>query len=244
MNYRIKESFISYFSNELSQPLSGRQIITISAECAIKHGIEVPYNSVPHMKAKRDFLYANLSKLNEGLEISTMIEVLKTFINTLPELSEIRKNVSMQLIKNYGSYITSESDEIAHTIEETRHWLSFYPDALTLYESAVEKYNTGVYQRNTLDDLRLSLETLVRNILSTSKTLENSIPLVGDYLKVSDVTVYFRNMITSLITYYTNFQNDKVKHHNDPIEKVELDYVLSFTGLIMQLLIKVGKDDE
>lgn len=100
--------------------------------------------------------------------------------------------------------------------------LSSHPDALKLYNSALQKYKSGKYERNLLDDLRLSLEYLVKDILKNSKSLEKQNDL-GKYLKVKGVPPALRNTFTTLVTYYTKYQNDHVKHnHNVNIEDIEL----------------------
>ena len=73
-----------------------------------------------------------------------------------------------------------EPAEINETlIEETRHWLDGYPEALSLYDGALEKYEHGVFHRNLLDDLRLALEKLPRSIFSNEKSPENQIKNIG-----------------------------------------------------------------
>lgn len=46
------------------------------------------------------------------------------------------------------------------------------------------------------------------------------------------------NMITVLIRYYTDFQNNHVKH-NDAVNDSEIEYVIELTSVIMKFLIKV-----
>ncbi len=86
-------------------------------------------------------------------------------------------------------------------IEETRHWLENYPDALSLYSAALEKYRQGAYSRNLLDDLRLSLESLLRGLFDNSKSLENQKNTVGTLIKDSGGSPQLCNMFMTLLGY-------------------------------------------
>jgi capsid protein len=88
------------------------------------------------------------------------------------------ERLKAQLVTRYADLagIAGEINEVL--IKETRHWLEEYSNALVPYNQALQKYDQGVFQRNILDDLRLSLEILVREILGNEKSLENQLGLV------------------------------------------------------------------
>lgn len=66
--------------------------------------------------------------------------------------------------------------------------LKNYPEVAKLYHKAIDQLNENRYERNLLDDLRLSIEILLRNILSNSKSLENQFESHGD---VKNERVFF-----------------------------------------------------
>ena len=68
-------------------------------------------------------------------------------------------------------------------IEETRHWLESYPDSLKLFQEALTKFENNLFTRNILDDLRLSLELLLKAVLTNDKSMENQIDGLGRHLK-------------------------------------------------------------
>jgi hypothetical protein len=51
-------------------------------------------------------------------------------------------------------------------IEQTRHWLQGFPEALKLFNEALEKQRHGVFRRNLLDDLRLAMEKLLQGLFA------------------------------------------------------------------------------
>ena len=46
-------------------------------------------------------------------------------------------------------------------------------------------------------------------------------------------------MVTQVIKYYTDFQNNHVKH-NDAINDKEIEYIIELTSVVMKYLIRVS----
>lgn len=95
-----------------------------------------------------------------------------------------------------------------------------------------------MFERNVLDDLRLSLELLLREVLSNDKSLDNQNPLLGQYLKDRGGSTEFRNMFRTLISYYSNYQNEHVKH-NDAVIEDEVEFVIEITSSFMKHLVRM-----
>jgi hypothetical protein len=111
-----------------------------------------------------------------------------------------------KILSRYGSLIpTMESKQISQQlISKTQHWLEDYPEPLELYAEAIQKYEQGVYLRNLLDDLRLSLELLLKEILENRKSLEKQTAPLGQHMKSAGGSKELNNMFLTLISYYTN----------------------------------------
>ena len=88
-------------------------------------------------------------------------------------------------------------------IEDTRYWLDGCPAALTLYNDAIGKFRANVFQRNLLDDLRLSLELLLRHVFQNQRSLENQLSALGTFLSVRGGSREFTNMFSKLVEYYS-----------------------------------------
>jgi len=133
-----------------------------------------------------------------------------------------------------------------------------YPDSAELYQAALNKLNENKNERNILDDLRLSLEILLKKLLCNDKSLENQINDIGLYVlkkllcndkslenQINDIGLYVkdkgvslevRNMFTTLLVYYTKYQNNYVKH-NDLVKRDEIDLIVNLTGAFISFLI-------
>ena len=100
----------------------------------------------------------------------------------------------------------------------------------------MEKIEKEQYERNALDDMRLSLELLVHSLLNNSKSLENNVSVLEEALKEIGASTEFRNMFNKILDYYTKFQNNHVKH-NETVNKREVEFVVELTSVMMKYLI-------
>ena len=125
-------------------------------------------------------------------------------------------------------------------IAETRHWLGDYPDVRKLFDEALLKHDHGVFKRNTLDDLRLSLEILTRQLFGNHKTLENQISQVGQFVKEKGGSQQLANMFEKLVDYYTKYQNTYVKH-DDAVITAEIEFIFELTASFMKHLLRLNE---
>lgn len=148
------------------------------------------------------------------------------------------KEIHQLLMEQYG-YLFDNVLSKNELIQKTKHWLSTYPVSLKQYDSALSKYDSGIFERNTLDDMRLSFELLVKSLLKNNKSLENQKNEIGSMLKSAGISNELRNMVQQVIKYYTDFQNNHVKH-NDMVNENEIEYIIELTSVVMKFLIKIG----
>lgn len=121
-------------------------------------------------------------------------------------------------------------------VKETLVGLSKYQDSAKLFQSALDKLNENRFERNLLDDLRLSLETLLKTLLNNKKSLEKQYSDLGIYLKEKNTSKECNNMFLKLIDYYSKYQNTYVKHH-DKVNSEEVDLLINLTSSYMIYLM-------
>jgi Zn-dependent M32 family carboxypeptidase len=78
--------------------------------------------------------------------------------------------------------------------------LATFPDVLEIYNAALQKYEAGIFTRNLLDDLRLALEKLLQEVLDNSKSLENQLATLGEFIKERGASREFANMFRHFST--------------------------------------------
>lgn len=220
---------------DTDEGLSGSQIIRYSLDYAYKYDVSLNHPTYPFAKSvanKRTALYENLLCFTEDQQLH--------IIKELCELPKFESNNKIVELKNNIIRRTSNAPYLnlnTTTIDTTLLWLDGFPDVLKPYQDALSKYKAGIYQRNILDDMRLSLEILVKKLLNNGKSLENNKNEIGQRLKQQNAPTELREMVTTLITHYTNYQNNHVKH-NDNVKENEIEFVIEFTSSMMKFLIK------
>jgi hypothetical protein len=219
--------------------IAGSKIVKISRQYALQFDKNIPYGTNPFRKMikKSLALKGNLLVFSDAEKY----EILKFLCNLEQfEKDERIAKLKIQLISRYGE-LDTEFDSIDETlIEETKHWLKCYPDALKLYKVALSKFAGGIFERNLLDDLRLSLETMLKSIFSNSKSLENQLSLIGSLIKSKGGSSELVNMFQKLVEYYAKYQNQYVKHNDNVIEE-EIEFIIEITSAFMKHLIRLSR---
>lgn len=235
---KLDDAFLSYACDILADTnsgLSGMKIVEYCNSFAIDYNRKTPHGSYPFdAPNKRTALKENLRVFDAPEQFKIISELCN-----LPSMSDSGKvkDLKIKLFSRYGNLATEKISQ-TELVQKTKHWLSGHPQSLTQYESALSKYEGGIFERNTLDDMRLSFELLVKDLLNNGKSLENQIPGIGEMLKNAGASVELRNMVQQVIKYYTDFQNNHVKH-NDAVNSNEIEYIIELTSVVMKFLVKI-----
>ena len=94
------------------------------------------------------------------------------------------------------------------------------------------------FQRNLLDDLRLSLELLLKSIIGNNKSLENQLGDIGTFIQSKNGSKELNNMFVKLIDYYSKYNNTYVKHDDAVIEN-EIEIIFEMTSSFMKFLARL-----
>ncbi|MGA3816811.1 hypothetical protein ACI2VP_25310 [Ralstonia nicotianae] len=241
---RIPPNFIQYAADILGDTnvgLSGANIVRETAAYAVKYDVNIPHPTYPFEAGnKRTALYANLMAFSPQQQYQIIKKLCDHKSFPLKSNSK-RKELKIRLVSGYSHLdprdLPSEVNETL--IEETKHWLDDYPEALSLYSQALEKYGHGAFQRNLLDDLRLSLEKLLRAIFNNSKPIEKQISSIGEHIKHSGGSPELSNMFLKLLDYYAKYHNSYVKHDDAVIEE-EIEFIFEITSSFMKHLVRLS----
>lgn len=137
----------------------------------------------PQVPNKRTALYRNLIAFNEKQQVEILSDLcnLPKF-NTNDNVKELQIKLKLKYPDSTSGYKLDHKE-----IKETKECLARYKTSLKLYEEALEKYKKGIYQRNVLDDMRLALESLIKEILNYYSTYQNSYVKHNDSVKLSEM---------------------------------------------------------
>ena len=240
----LDDVFLTYACGILADTnsgLTGSKIVEYCSGYALDFGRTIPqsnYPFYPRTTNKRTALKQNLNEFSASEQFH--------IIKELCELDEFRNSEATADLKKklYIRYGNLSADKLSETelIQKTKHWLANHPASLKQYESALDKYESGIFERNTLDDIRLSFELLVRDLLGNDKTLENQLSGISGILDKAGTSVELKNMVHKIVDYYTKFQNNHVKH-DDAVNSNEIEYVIELTSVVMKFLIKASGEE-
>ncbi len=249
MTKDLSPAFVSYASEILADTnlgLTGPQIVKLTAKYSVEWSIAIPHAAYPFGQSvpnKRTALYDNLIAFSEQQRYKVIRE-LREHPALLEKNPQAVEKLKLMLIARYGHLAdeTLGSELNAVLMKRTQHWLGPFPGALTPYDQAVQKHANGVFLRNLLDDLRLSLELLLKALFNNEKSLENQIPLIGDFIKQRGGSPELVNMFVKLVDYYTKYQNSYVKHDDAVIEE-EVEFIFELTSSFMKHLVRLSYKD-
>ncbi len=236
-------SFIDYASDILGDTVDGistMEIISICNRFAAEYNVNIPHTKIykgfnQTFANKRTALKENLQRFNEEQAFTIIKHICE-----LKKYSESKefKEVKMKLYTNFPQYVDVVNDnELNEEILESRALLENYPKAKKEYDDACSLFATGLYERNLIDNLRLTLELLCKQLLNNEKSLENNIASVCSYLKDKNCSKEFVNMFQKLLDYYVKYNNDNIKH-NENINNNEITFVFGLTNLFIKILVK------
>ncbi len=133
-----------------------------------------------------------------------------------------------------------DNDVIGYTLAG----LEKFPLAGKPFEKALKIYLSGEQEqyRNLLDELRVSLEQLLREIFNNRKSLENQRDQLLPWLKNKNLHTQVVNLYEKLLRAYEIYQNDAVKH-NEAFSVHEVEFMIYLTGNFMRLILKLHRQD-
>jgi len=243
-NEKLPATFVGYAADVLGDTtngLSGSNIVKLMREYAFEYGISAPHSSYPFDASnKRSALSDNLMAFDGPQQYRIILELCDHRSLLSLDLAAIKK-LKFQLVQRHSEAFGALGASAVETsyIEETRHWLKAYPGSLKLFEQAAVKLKHRQLDRNLLDDLRLSLELLLKDALDNSKSLENQLAEVGNLVKTSGGSKEFSNMFGKLLEYYSKYQNEHVKH-SDSVVPSEIEFMFEITSAFMRNFVRMA----
>ncbi len=166
------------------------------------------------------------------------------FINKLKGMFEMSPGIGMELNSSVNPAIILPSGVKFldnDLINKNLDWLQEYPEISKVFETALQIYLSKDEKkyRNLLDNLRFSLEQLLKIILKNNKSLENQKDVLLNWLKGKNVNQQIINMFIQLLFGpYCIYQNDAVKHKSSYSED-DIEFMIYITATFMRLILKL-----
>lgn len=238
MKKPISNVFLTYASDILADTNTGLTSTEIGKYFSAKsldYNVDIPFHKPPFTDVpnKRTAFLENLKCFNAEQQF----EIINETIERLQHLDGV-KDLRNKFYSQYPEYIPNGQNILTtELVKETQHWLSAYEKPFELYNSALDKLNKNLYQRNLVDDLRLSLELLLKEILNNNKPLEKQIGDVGQFQQAKGISPETTNMFNTLLDYYGKYQNKYAKH-DDNVNAKEIEFIIDLTSTFMKFITK------
>lgn len=177
--------------------------------------------------------------------ISKLYPKLKEVLDISPELGIQASNSNNKIIL-YPSGVKILDEKI---INKDFQWLVDYPEVQELFEKSLTDYlkytGANAEARSILDNLRASLEKLLKIVFDNDKPIEKNAKEIKQWLISKNV---HPNIVNSVGVYthldnYIYFMND-VKHINTNVNytKNEIEHMIYQTGIFIRLIIETEKN--
>lgn len=128
-------------------------------------------------------------------------------------------------------------------VNEVLDWLEDYPEVYKHFNLSLKQYMKKEYSRNILDNLRFSLEQLLKSLFNNQKSLEKQKDNILRFLNNKNINQEIINVYNTIISQYTKYQNENVKH-NEKLYEGEIEFMIYLTGNIMRFLLTISKEEE
>lgn len=235
------QNLITMASGTLNEVYSGTEIATLFAEYGAEFNSSVPFISTPfpNFTSKATAIQNNLQSFTEEQQFKIIKELCESVLAQNPANKDVAKILKL-LLKNYGSVYSNDKID-RNIINETNTWLTASSRAKEEFEKAIQSYDNSIYNRYTLDSIRL-VEFFMQDILKNSKSLENQ-PIEGELLPLlrkKGIPKEIINLVRLIIKGLISYQNENVKH-SQTFTDLEVEFVIEQTSILMKLFAKIEK---
>lgn len=236
------QNLITMASGTLNEVYSGTEIATLFAEYGAEFNSSVPFISTPfpNFTSKATAIQNNLQSFTEEQQFKIIKELCESVLAQNPANKDVAKILKL-LLKNYGSVYSNDKID-RNIINETNTWLTASSRAKEEFEKAIQSYDNSIYNRYTLDSIRLAFEFFMQDILKNSKSLENQ-PIEGELLPLlrkKGIPKEIINLVRLIIKGLISYQNENFKH-SQTFTDLEVEFVIEQTSILMKLFAKIEK---
>ncbi|MGE9848430.1 DUF4145 domain-containing protein [Lactobacillus amylovorus] len=206
------------------------EIIDLTRAFAQSVGKEVPIDTIDFDLTKKDILRQNLDCLSDDEKFDFMSQIQKlSYVKCRPELEEEITN-----LLSYQDRITGSKD----SRNSISGLLAAYPPKIRKqWTKACIFFDKDDY-RNALDNVRLAVELLVKELTKSDASLENQQKNLGNFLKAKGIGKQVRNYLHNILNIYEKIQNNEVKHDvPESLSREEVTFIMNQSYVLIKFLV-------
>ena len=233
MKNRIPLVLLNDVEDQISQHFSANELIDLTYEFAKSYNKSIPIDEPNYGSFnKKELLSTNLNVLsdNEKIEFLSQIKSLsrRCAVDFLrDEFDLLVKDASNGVIKARNSFSTLLE---TYSIDLKNQWQRTY------------RFYDHLDYRNALDNMRLTIELLIKRITGSEASLENQKSALGKFIEDKDISKEVRNLFFKMLDMYEKIQNHEAKHNlPQNLNSKEIKFLMNQSTVIIKFLIDCDK---
>jgi hypothetical protein len=185
-------------------------------------------------------LFELYTRLEKEAEKEFLCGAVETCLRYSPDIGiSLHKGQETVTLYPKGAELLDEG-----IINKTLSWLETHPEVLKHFDVALKLYmeNDDAKQRSLRNELRFSMEQLLREILQNNKPIEKQNDDLKSWLKAKDAHPQVVNLYRQLLfNGYNTYQND-VKHAGTYKEQ-DTEFMIYLTATFMRQLLELERTE-
>lgn len=233
MKNRIPLVLLNDVEDQISQHFSANELIDLTYEFAKSYNKSIPIDEPNYGSFnKKELLSTNLNVLsdNEKMEFLSQIK----YHSRLCEDDFLRDEIDL-LVKDASNGVIKARNSVSTLLE------TYSIDLKNQWQRTYRFYDHLDY-RNALDNMRLTIELLIKRITGSEASLENQKSALGKFFEDKDISKEVRNLFFKMLDMYEKIQNHEAKHNlPQNLNSKEIKFLMNQSTVIIKFLIDCDK---
>lgn len=234
MKNRIPLVLLNDVEDQISQHFSANELIDLTyqfAQSFNKHiPIEVPDYAL--FNNKKELLSKNLDALSDEQKVDFLSQI--KYHSRLYEDDFLRDEIDL-LVKDASDGVIKARNSVSTLLE------TYSIDLKNQWQRTYRFYDHLDY-RNALDNMRLTIELLIKRITGSEASLENQKSALGKFFEDKDISKEVRNLFFKMLDMYEKIQNHEAKHNlPQNLNSKEIKFLMNQSTVIIKFLIDCDK---
>ena len=181
---------------------------------------------------KKELLSTNLNVLSDNEKIEFLSQI--KYHSRLCEDDFLRDEIDL-LVKDASNGVIKARNSVSTLLE------TYSIDLKNQWQRTYRFYDHLDY-RNALDNMRLTIELLIKRITGSEASLENQKSALGKFFEDKDISKEVRNLFFKMLDMYEKIQNHEAKHNlPQNLNSKEIKFLMNQSTVIIKFLIDCDK---
>lgn len=233
MKNRIPLVLLNDVEDQISQHFSANELIDLTYEFAKSYNKSIPVDEPNYGSFnKKELLSTNLNVLSDNEKIEFLSQI--KYHSRLCEDDFLRDEIDL-LVKDASNGVIKARNSVSTLLE------TYSIDLKNQWQRTYRFYDHLDY-RNALDNMRLTIELLIKRITGSEASLENQKSALGKFFEDKDISKEVRNLFFKMLDMYEKIQNHEAKHNlPQNLNSKEIKFLMNQSTVIIKFLIDCDK---